>query len=223
MKKILISFLFSAFLAQPAYAGFALGQTRVVYNEAEKQASLRVINSGTDEYYLVQAWVEDKNNKPSDNFIVTPPVFKFTPQSQNTLMIKTISGMPAADRETLYYVNVKAIPAVDNTIKNKISFATKSVIKLIYRPAGLKSTEALNAWRKLNISKTSDAIVINNPTPYIVNFGFFYVDGQVKEVSYVLPFSEQRIELKNASQAKMVKYNTINDFGGPSDYLTLNI
>jgi len=223
MMKSFSALLLSVSLTLPAFAGFSLGQTRVIYDEKDKQATLQLINSGQDEHYLVQAWIESRDNKKSQDFMITPPVFKFYPKTQNTLLIKAISDNSPSDRESLYFINVKAIPATDSSIKNKVSFATKSIIKLIYRPNSLNATDAINARYKLKIQKKEGHIVVTNPTPYIVNIGYFYVNGKTEDVGYLLPFSEQKIQKSSSGKKDVIKFNAINDYGGASDFLTVNI
>ncbi|MGL5699265.1 MAG: fimbrial biogenesis chaperone [Kluyvera sp.] len=220
MKKYLFSLLFASLITLPAYAGFSLGQTRVIYNQAERQSTLRLINSGKDEYFLVQAWIEEGDEGHSQRageFIITPPVFKFQPDSENTLLIKALNDNFPTDRESLYYINVKAIPAVDNAVNNKITFATKSVIKLIYRPRALNAEDAATAWQKLVVTQQDGAIAIKNPTPYIINIGVFYINGRTVKISYIPPLAEKKITLKPNERAGVIEYNVISDFGGASE------
>lgn len=219
MKKYIISILLATLINNPAYAGFSLGQTRVIYNQAERQSTLRMINSGKDEYYLVQAWIDESDKGGSQHanaFIITPPVFKFHPDSENMLLIKSINDNFPTDRESLYYINVKAIPGVDSDVANKITFATKSIIKLIYRPKSLNAEDAVNAWQKLVITQQDGAVIIKNPTPYIINIGVLFINGSAKKISYISPLSEQKIILKDNERPAIVEYSVINDFGGAS-------
>ncbi|MFU0933203.1 molecular chaperone [Kluyvera cryocrescens] len=219
MKKQFFSVLLASLMAQPAHAGFSLGQTRVIYNEAERQSTLRIINSGDGDYYLVQSWInenESENSPRASAFIITPPIFKLMPASENTLLIRTLNDKFPEDRESLSFINVKAIPAVDDAVKNKITFATKSVIKLIYRPKTLNFQDAADSWKKMVITPQAGAVTLNNPTPYFINIGMFSVNGHAEKISYVAPFSETKITLKANERPVSVEYNVINDFGGAS-------
>lgn len=219
MKKHFFSVLLASLIALPAHAGFSLGQTRVIYNEAERQSTLRIINSGDGDYYLVQSWINENENDNSPRasaFIITPPVFKLMPDSENTLLIRTLNDKFPEDRESLSFINVKAIPAVDDAVKNKITFATKSVIKLIYRPKALNFQDAADAWEKMVIAPQAGAVTLNNPTPYFINIGMFSVNGHAEKISYVAPFSEAKIALHTHERPVSVEYNVINDFGGAS-------
>lgn len=219
MKKKFFSVLLASLLVLPAHAGFSLGQTRVIYNETERQSNLRIINSSDSDYYLVQSWINEneRENSPRSNaFIITPPILKLMPDSENTLLIRTMSDKFPEDRESLSFINVKAIPAVDDAVKNKITFATKSVIKLIYRPKSLNSQDAADSWKKLVFTPQAGAIKLNNPTPYFINIGILSVNGHAENISYVAPFSDTNIKLKANERPVSVEYNVINDFGGAS-------
>lgn len=220
MKNYLLSGLLAAFIAFPAYAGFSLGQTRVIYNQSDRQSTLRVINSGKNDYYLIQAWIDESEEGKSQNankFIITPPVFKLHPESENTLLVKALNDNFPSDRESLYYINVKAIPATDSSVNNKITFATKSVIKLIYRPKSLNAEDATNAWKHLVVAHQDGAITLKNPTPYVINVGVLNVNGSSRKISYIAPLSEHKVTLKPNERPVTVEYNVINDFGGASE------
>ncbi|UGS41330.1 molecular chaperone [Pseudocitrobacter corydidari] len=220
MKKYIFSVLLASLIALPAYAGFSLGQTRVIYNESDRQSTVRLINSGKDDYYLVQSWINQTENEDSpraNNFIITPPVFKFLPESENTLLIKALNENFPSDRESLFFLNVKAIPATDSSVKNKITFATKSVIKLIYRPKSLNAQDAANAWKKLEITAQPGKVTLRNPTPYVINLGVLMVNGRSEKISYAPPFGEYTVTLKDNARVTSVEYNVISDFGGASE------
>lgn len=220
MKKYIFSVLLASLIALPVYAGFSLGQTRVIYNESDRQSTVRLINSGKDDYYLVQSWINQTENEESpqaNNFIITPPVFKFLPDSENTLLIKALNENFPSDRESLYFLNVKAIPATDTSTKNKITFATKSVIKLIYRPKSLNAKDAANAWKKLEITAQPEKVILRNPTPYFINIGVLMVNGRSEKISYAPPFGKYTITLKGNVRVSSVEYNVISDFGGASE------
>lgn len=219
MKKHFFSVLLASLIALPAQAGFSLGQTRVIYNEAERQATLRIINNGDNDYYLVQSWInenESENSPRANTFIITPPVFKLMPDSENTLLIRTLNDKFPKDRESISFINVKAIPAVDDAVKNRITFATKSVIKLIYRPKSLNFQDAADSWKKMVITPQVGAVMLKNPTPYYINIGMFSVNGHAEKISYVAPFSDTKISLKSNERPVSIEYNVINDFGGAS-------
>lgn len=78
--------------------------------------------------------MENASESKSSDFVVTPPLFVMKPQKENTLRIMYVgpNNLPA-DRESLYWVNVKAIPsaAKDTKGKNTLQIAVLSRIKLL--------------------------------------------------------------------------------------------
>ncbi|WP_170692593.1 molecular chaperone, partial [Escherichia coli] len=91
--------------------------------------------------YLIQSWVDDsKTEKKSQDFVITPPLFMLPTRKEASLRIMFLgkTNLPT-DRETLYWMNVKAIPPTDekNTQKNTLQLALQNKIKLFYRPENL--------------------------------------------------------------------------------------
>lgn len=100
-----------------ASGGIALGATRVIYPADAKQTSLAITNSNKQERYLINAWIENANGQKEKTFAVTPPLFVSEPASENTLRIIYAGPALPADRESLFYMNVKAIPSVSKNIR----------------------------------------------------------------------------------------------------------
>ncbi|MER2299769.1 MAG: molecular chaperone, partial [Pseudomonas sp.] len=97
-----------------AHAGVNVGATRVIYQGKDKEANLSVTNTVDDRIpYLIQSWVSEYGtDEATEKFIVTPPLFRLDPGSQNMLRIMAVQTKQLpTDRESLFAVNVKAIPA----------------------------------------------------------------------------------------------------------------
>lgn len=69
-------------------------------------------------------------------FIITPPLYRLDKDQQNVERIVLAGALPQ-DKESLYWLNIKAIPAASRK-DNTLQIAVKTRIKLIYRPAALK-------------------------------------------------------------------------------------
>ena len=108
-----ILFLLSIlFINNASAGGFGLGVTRLIYPAESKQITLSVQNSGDNTSYLIQSWVDDsKTEKKSQDFVITPPLFMLPTRKEASLRIMFLgkTNFPT-DRETLYWMNVKAIP-----------------------------------------------------------------------------------------------------------------
>lgn len=214
MNKSLFLCLF-VFFSYNAMAGFRPGLTRVVYDESKNEASIPVAAVGDDTYYLVQAWVDDHNHKRAD-FIVTPPIFKLSPETQNNIRMRYIGSDLEKDRESMFWLNIKAIPSKDASIGSQITIASKSVMKLIYRPSSLNYKDAIKAKESLSFSISGNNLIIKNPTPYYINFGRFFINSiEVKDIGYAEPFGEFRKTV--GAVPNHIKYSVIDDFGGVSE------
>ncbi|TKK13041.1 fimbrial chaperone protein FimC [Enterobacter cancerogenus] len=205
----------AASACQPALAGgIAPGATRVIYPESDSQASLAVTNSDSHERYLIQAWVENSQGQRAREFIVTPPLFAAAPKSENTLRIVYTGNPLPADREVVYWMNVKAIPAVDkNNLKgvNTLQLAVLSRMKLFMRPDGLKMSEPESA-NALKFQQTAGQVVVKNPTPYYQSIVNLTVGGHKLENTMVEPFGQLSLKVP-AGASGPVRYQTVNDYG----------
>ena len=101
-----------------AAGGIALGATRIIYPADAKQTAVWIRNSHTNERFLVNSWIENSSGVKEKSFIITPPLFVSEPKSENTLRIIYTGPPLAADRESLFWMNVKTIPSVDKNALN---------------------------------------------------------------------------------------------------------
>lgn len=197
--------------------GLGLGATRLIYLQDKKEASVPLNNVGDGVPYLIQAWVTDFSQKENDvPFITTPPLFKLA--SQSSSMVRVVyTGKRAlpTDRESVFLLNVRAVPAVaKESSPNRLTIATQNIIKLIYRPTGLTVKGAGEAWRQLRVTPGTGSVTFNNPTPYVVTLTRLKINGQTVERPGTLqPFASQAIKAP-VGKINNVSFSTINDFGG---------
>ena len=157
----------AGFTAQ-AQAGVALGATRVIYPAGQKQAQLAVTNND-DSTYLIQSWVENADGAKDGSFVITPPLFAMQGKKENTLRIlDATNGRLPQDRETLFWMNVKAIPSMDKSklSENTLQLAIISRIKLYYRPAKL-ALPPDQAAEKLKFRRSGSSLTLINPNPLL--------------------------------------------------------
>lgn len=213
-QVVVLSFMLTCSLAQAAPKGVTIGGTRLIYEGGKKEASLSVTNSDTNPY-LIQSWAETQNGGVEKvPFIVTPPLFRLDANQKNMLRIIRTGGNLPEDRESLYWLNIKSIPA--NTSKdsaNTLKIAVKSRIKLIYRPQGLKDVPE-DVTNKIIWSRNGNKLSVNNPTPFYMNFQQVTVGGkEVKEATYVAPMSSASFPLPSGVSGK-ISWKLITDYGG---------
>lgn len=139
MATVLLLFLFACH-STIANAAVALGATRVIYPANQKQVLLPVTNNDPASVYLIQSWIENAGDQKDTQFVITPPLFSMQGKKENTLrIINATNHQLPGDRESLFWVNVKAIPAMEKDQKNEntLQLAIISRIKMFYRPTHL--------------------------------------------------------------------------------------
>lgn len=210
--------------AHESSAGVVIGGTRVIFDGARNETSLGLSNTD-GEPYLVQSWVDKDMAKSNEvPFVVTPPLFRIEGNQKNTLRITKVSDSLPEDRESLFWLNIKTIPSSKKKeVDNTLYIAILNQIKLIYRPASLHGNpedEAKNIKWKVVGTK----LIINNPTPYYMNFHQVKVDGvNVKSVTYASPKSTSEFTISKDLKTSQVKWKIINDYGAVGQEYTSTI
>lgn len=200
--------------ASVAHAGVIIGGTRVIYDGNKKEASISVNNPDVTPY-LIQSWIETlTGGAEKAPFIITPPLYRLDKDQQNVERIILAGALPQ-DKESLYWLNIKAIPSAPK-VTNSLQVAVKTRIKLIYRPETLKGTAPEELADKLTWSHSGDQLRVTNPTPYVMNFSQISVGGrQLEDVSYVLPGASAQFALPKGVSSGALTFTVINDYGGP--------
>lgn len=211
------TFIVGAFIAagiSAANAGVIIGGTRVIYDGNKKEASISVNNPDATPY-LIQSWVETQSGGAEKApFIITPPLYRLDKDQQNIERIMLAGALPQ-DKESLYWLNIKAIPSAPKK-DNSLQIAIKTRIKLIYRPAGLKGTVPEEVADKLAWSRSGALLRVTNPTPYVMNFSQVSVNGKkLEDVNYVLPGATAQFALPTGVSGGAMTFSVINDYGGP--------
>ena len=188
-----------------AQAGVVLGGTRVIYDEGKKEVPVDIENKGNVPY-LIQ--------NQSDDFLITPPLFRLDGDKKNALRIFKLEKPLPNDRESIFFLNVKSIPggALDG---NTLQIAIRNRLKLIYRPTILQKETPESQTNKLSWSISGNSLKLRNPTPYYQNFMFIKIDGKdidLKNNNYASPFSEMVFDI-SGKRGKKVSWKIINDYG----------
>lgn len=223
-RKIFVMFSLSLIsISSIVSAGVEIGGTRLIYQEDNNQASIS-LNNPEEKPFLIQSWVsEDEFSDERDKiFITTPPLFKLTPHTQNSIrVIRTDDKIPS-DRESVYWLNIKTIPSSSPGVTNELVIAIKSKIKLFYRPSGLKGEPSL-AYQQLIFSNDNGVLKIHNPSPYSVTLSELRVNGiQIDKPPMVLPFSTVPLPQVKKSKGN-ISWTAINDFGGITAKHSVNL
>ncbi|QGH60612.1 fimbria/pilus periplasmic chaperone [Serratia proteamaculans] len=191
--------------------GVALGSTRVVYPAKDKQTSLSVLNTDENTLYLLQSWLEDADSKKSAALVITPPLVVIKPKQENTLRIFSTGAALPVDRESLFWINVKAVPSVNkNEQRNVLQLAIVNRIKLFWRPADLQMKPA-EAPTHLRFQWQGDGVRITNPTPYYLTLVDLQIGGRKLPNTMVPPQGSEQVSLRGAKGA--IRFSTLNDYG----------
>lgn len=214
--------LLSSFITQQAQAGgIALGATRVIYPAEANQVALSIINSDEKNRFLIQSWVENKDGNKTTDFLATPPLFVAKPKGENTLRLMHVGAALPTDRESVYWVSVKAIPAVDkNSLegKNALQLAVLSRIKLFVRPANLPMSPD-SAIATLRFQHQGNTLTITNPSPYFITLVNLQSGSEKLPNTMVSPKSSTPLTLSGRGSGA-VSFQTINDYGGMTPRVT---
>ncbi|WP_256587174.1 molecular chaperone [Pseudomonas sp. Irchel s3a12] len=216
MFGCLVVFLLS--ISNVAQAGVVVGATRVIYDGKKKEASISVANADKSTPFLIQSWfeVDEGVHQETLPFIITPPLFRLDVGRENILRIVRVGNQLPKDREAVYWLNIKSIPATEESTLNKLQISVKTRIKLFYRPVGLPGN-ANEAHKLLVFSKNNGRLIATNPTPYHISFFKINIGSEeIKDVGMVEPFSTREWAIPDGS-AGDISWQSINDYGGITD------
>lgn len=153
--------------------------------------------------------------------LLSRPLFVSEAKTENTLRIMYVGQPLPQNKESLFYLSVKAIPSLDKASaagKNILQLAVLSRIKLFVRPQGLPMQET-DAPGKLTFSHTGGQIRINNPSPYYVTLVNIKSGGKNPVSVMVPPMGSADI----AGTATQISFQSINDYGALDKTLTRSV
>nr|WP_243888580.1 fimbrial chaperone [Shewanella algae] len=218
-------------LSSQVNAAFTLNGTRFIYDESNKNISIKVSNE-SNLTFGGQVWVSNfERDDEGVYFIPSPSFFKVDGnQKQIIRIMKVNNGLPK-DRESLFWINVQEVPPMPDVEggSSSLAIAMNIQVKLIYRPDSIKKLRE-NAEQKVRIIKEGNNILLDNPTPFFfavsgILFDGEYVnvtscaDGDDKKISRLAPFSKVCIYgVESLTKPKTVSIEAINDFGGKQLY-----
>jgi len=192
--------------------GVGLGATRMIYSADAKQSTLQVRNTHAQASFLIQSWMETARGERTQDFVITPPLYVLKPATESVIKIIFNGRSLPQDRESLYWITVKAIPQqTKNSAGNSLQFASANRIKVFYRPTSLPNN-ANEAWQKITGEYSAGKVVLSNPTPWFITTINLKVDGKAVKPVMLPPESSTTLEEK-FSRATSLTFQTINDYG----------
>lgn len=225
-QKLGVILSLSIVLAQPALAAINLGATRIIFSGTDSSQSIDINNRSHNQPYLINVGISDSLSAKSTSsaFMAAPALFRIDADSSNKVRILKKSNSLPQDRESVFYLNVLAIPTGkaaqdnnDNKFAGTLQVATGNTIKLFYRPDNLPITQK-EAMGKLQLSRQGGSVKVSNPTPYYISMKTLIIDGKkakldvIKGTSMIAPFASNVYPV-SAGQGK-AEWTAINDFGG---------
>lgn len=204
-------------------AGIIVGATRVIYHAQNKEAELNVEATQDSGAYLIQSWVDTGEEKVKAPFVITPPLFRMDGGEENQLRI-IYSGNPLpADRESLFWVNVRSIPESDSDdTSSKMQIAIKTRMKLLYRPEGLDNPPK-DFSDQLKFKRSGSTLTVTNDSPWYAVFDNLKLGGhEIKDAEWVAPHSSVNLSISGLS-GNQLSWQLINDYGGASDSSSTSI
>lgn len=207
-----------------AEGGISLGATRVIYPAEAKQTSLAVNNSDNKSRFLINSWVEDEQGQKIKTFAVTPPLFVSEPNSENTLRIIYVGPPLPGDRESLFWLNVKAIPSVEKESlagKNVLHLAILSRIKLFVRPSTL-TDPVQEAPEALSFALEGNTLKITNASSYYLSLVNMHINQRKVNNVMVAPKKSTQVALPSDARGDLT-FQTVNDYGAVTPVRTVSL
>ncbi|MCF8583504.1 molecular chaperone [Enterobacter asburiae] len=206
-------------------AGIQIGRTRIIYDAAKKEVALPLQNNDKELPWLIQSWTDTGDGKTHGPFIVTPPLFRLDPQKEQSLRITWNGTTLAGDKESLFYMNVRTVPATatDEGDKNVLRLIYKTRLKLFWRPVGLSGTPS-ESCKNLRFARHGQQLtVINEGAFYSVFDSLALGAHKVEKADMVAPKSRADIPLPDNAQGTSVTWRCITDYGNASEKYTATL
>jgi P pilus assembly chaperone PapD len=222
-QKFFASLLATLLWSTVSHAALTLDVDRLVYKESEGDASL-TIHSTEERAYLIQSWLDagDSTVKKDLPFVVTPPLFRLAPHSDNVIRIMYLGNGLPKDRESLYWLDVKGVPGLndeESKVESRMVLAINNRIKFFFRPAGLKGEQGI-AMKQLHWTRSGGTLTAENNSPFYLVLSTIVCDKENIPVSVIdnntviPPFGSKAFKLKHEPvSGSSVEWNALNDFG----------
>lgn len=219
MRYFLLSLIMAMF-SSLSLANVIIGGTRVIYPSDMREVSIAINNLDKETLFLIQSWVEDENGNKVDDFIITPPLFKLLPKKENKIRIINSTNKLPNDRETVYWLNIKSIPALKKNDQNRLNIILKSRLKIFYRPKEI-ITDLTEIYKKIEFRQLSKQLIVHNPTAFYINFNSIKIGNfKIESPGMLPPYSQKKWPIKQHSNNK-IDWSYINDYGAVIETHTL--
>lgn len=208
-----------SFISFSHAAGIQVGRTRIIYDANKKEVALPLINQEKELPWLIQSWTDTGDGKTRGPFVVTPPLFRLDPQKEQSLRIAWSGASLPEDRESLFWLNVRTIPAAakEDENQNVLRLIYKTRLKLFWRPKGLKGLAGENC-KNLRFTRQGTMLHVVNKGEYYSVFDNVHVGNiAVKEADIVAPKSTLSLPFPSSAGGQKVSWQCITDYGNATE------
>lgn len=205
-------------------AAINVDRTRIIMSSDAKAVSVGLSNDSPDAPYLAQSWMEDSLGKATNILIALPPLQRIDAGKKSRVRIMRVENAGTAplpaDRESLFYFNVREIPpAPEDKNKNILQLATQSQLKLFLRPATLAAEGNASPEKRLLVQSAGGSLTLKNPTPYYITLVWLGQSPKqklagFKEGTMLAPFSSLPVNAVLPAGAGQIMVGNVDDYGG---------
>ncbi|WP_156293933.1 fimbrial biogenesis chaperone [Serratia oryzae] len=209
--------------------GISFQVLRVIYLESDKKGVTLTASNSNPYPYLMQSWIQPvdtatgnvaEGKHPAMPFIVTPPLARLEANSDLTLRIRRNAVVLPADRESVFFISMKAIPAQaapeQRTEDKQMVLTVTNNMKVFYRPEGLVKRAVADMAPKLKFRRDGNQLIAENPTPYWLTFSHLKVGTAALDKAQlrlmVPPKGQQHYTLPNTASGN-VTWQLIDEDG----------
>ena len=143
--------------------------------------------------------------------------------AKQTSLAITGPALPA-DRESLFYMNVKAIPSVNKAKtenNNVLQLAILSRIKLFVRPNNL-AMQPEEALSQLRFERAGNHLKVSNASPYYITLVNLKLGGKTLDNLMVAPKSAAQ-QVLPAGAGGTLSWQSVNDYGAITPARSVNL
>ncbi|BBG61083.1 MULTISPECIES: molecular chaperone [Providencia] len=220
--KIILLFLLALSFPLKTFSNVIITGTRVIYPEAADSMVVQLTNNSTSPS-LIQSWIDsgDINSTPENSnapFYLYPPIVKVDGLQGQQLKIKKTDIKLPNNVESVFYLNILDIPKTPDSMigKNTIQLATRSRIKIFYRPKAL-TERSEDITEKISYQINSNNVLVKNNSQYhftIVTIttpedkNLALVDSEM-----IPPLSSKELPLKGKLKNHNLILSYVDDYG----------
>ncbi|HBT4924926.1 molecular chaperone [Klebsiella pneumoniae] len=197
-------------LSVNTYAGVMPSQSRVIYEQKDKNKSLMLAN--TNDYpVIVQTWIDKGEGTPDSDsipFVSIPPVLRLDASEVKGVRIIYNRAELPENKESLFWFNIYEIPPVRKRVNpdNSVLVTMNTQIKLFYRPKSISTTPD-QAIKKVSCRQQDrKSVVCQNPTPVHISV----IDVQLKSKSGSVEKTISKDLLLSPNSRSVYQFDNIN-------------